>query len=108
MLWCTAVVATSLRGTRSAPILVTVADKTPVTLNRNQRVLAYMAASSLGLSLISIIAIMIAAVQNVDFTQGIWSTVAVLPLIGLPFAFLLIIAFFIVTAIRRSRAAEDA
>jgi hypothetical protein len=85
-----------------------VADNTPVTLNRNQRVLAYMAASSLGLSLVSIIAIMIAALQDTDFTAGIWPTVAVLPLVGLPFAFILIIVFFVVTAVRRSRASRDA
>jgi len=67
-----------------------------------------MAASSLGLSLVSIIAIMVGALQSADFTQGIWPTVAVLPLVGLPFTFILIIVFFVVTAIRRSRAARDA
>jgi len=67
-----------------------------------------MAASSLGLSLISIIAIMIGALQSANFAEGIWPTVAVLPLIGLPFTFILIIVFFVVTAIRRSRASRDA
>ena len=67
-----------------------------------------MIASSIGLAILAIIAIIIAGLAGVNTRQGIWLTVLVLPPIGLIFGVLLLIAFVVVSAIRRSRAARDA
>jgi hypothetical protein len=87
---------------------VIVAKKTPVTDNRTERVLGFMLLSSIGLSVISIIALFIGRASNVDFSQGFWLTVAVVPPIGLTFGVLLLIARIIVVAVKRNRAAKDA
>jgi len=79
-----------------------------VTVHRTERVLAYMVASSIGLAILAIVALLIAGVARIDTTSGIWLSVVVLPPIGLAIGVLLIIALVIVSAIRRSRAARDA
>ena len=84
------------------------AENTPVTVHRTERVLAYMVASSIGLAILAIVALLIAGVARIDTTSGIWLSVVVLPPIGLAIGVLLIIALVIVSAIRRSRAARDA
>jgi len=95
-------------GTRCASILVTVADNTPVTVYRTERVLTYMAASSIGLAILGILALIIAGVARVDTSAGVWVTVTVLPAIGLILGVGFAIAFIVVSAIRRTRAARDA
>ena len=87
---------------------MTVAENTPVTVNRNERIIAYMVASSLGLSLLSIIATLIGAGVGADRSTGVWPLVTILPTIGLPIGFVLIIVLLVMSAIRRSRAARDA
>ena len=78
------------------------ADGTP-GLNRIERVLAYMIASSAGLAFVAIVLVLIANFAGWDTSGGMWPVLLVLPIIGLPFAFLLIIAFLIVSATRRRR-----
>ena len=95
-------------GTRCASILVTVAENTPVTVYRTERVLTYMAASSIGLAIIGIIALIIAGVARVNATEGIWPTITVLPAIGLTLGVGFAIAFIVVSAIRRARESKDA
>ncbi|MFI8593845.1 multidrug ABC transporter ATPase [Microbacterium sp. NPDC078428] len=74
---------------------------------RLERVLAFM---SLGIALLAIgcfFAIMIGTATGMtqaDFGSGIWPMVAVLPMIGLPLAFVLIIALLIITWVKRGRA----
>jgi hypothetical protein len=87
---------------------MTVAENTPVTVNRNERIIAYMVASSLGLSLLCIIATLIGAGAGADRSVGIWPLVTILPTVGLPIGFVLIIVLLVMSAIRRSRAARDA
>ena len=84
------------------------AENTPVTVHRTERVLAYMVASSIGLAILAIVALLIAGIARIDTTSGVWLSVVVLPPIGLAIGVLLIIALVIVSAIRRSRAARDA
>ena len=84
------------------------AKNTPVTVHRTERVLAYMVASSIGLALLAIIALLIAGAARVDVTSGVWLTVVALPPIGLIFGVAFIIALVVVSAIRRGRAARDA
>ena len=67
-----------------------------------------MVASSIGLAMLAIIALLIAGLARVDVTTGIWVVIVLLPPIGLTFGVVFIIALVIVSAIRRSRAARDA
>jgi hypothetical protein len=86
-----------------------VAEKTPVHDNRNERILAYMLASAIGLSVLAIIAIIAGTGLGVrDFDEGIWPVVVVLPTIGLPIGFLLFIALIVTSVVKKSRAARDA
>lgn len=79
----------------------------PVTDHRVERVLAYMVAATVGLSVIAFFAVMIGTFAGVGaddgFSQGVWPLVLVLPMIGLPIGFLLLIALLIVNGVRRSR-----
>ena len=79
-----------------------------MTVHRTERVLAYMVASSIGLAILAIVALLIAGLARVDTSSGVWLTVLVLPPIGLVFGVAFIIALVIVSAIRRGRAARDA
>lgn len=79
--------------------------------NRVERVLAYMVAGIIVLSLASFIAVIIgtaSGLEHGDFAVGIWPAVTILPLIGLPIGFVLIIMLLVVSAVRRGRAARDA
>ena len=79
-----------------------------MTVHRTERVLAYMVASSIGLAILAIIALLIAGLAGIKTGEGVWLTVVVLPPIGLALGVLLIIALVIVSALRRARAARDA
>jgi hypothetical protein len=87
---------------------VNVAENTPVTNHRNERVLAFMVASCIGLAILAVVALVIGSAASVDFGTGIWPTVGLLPLVALPLAFILIIVLVIVSSIRRVRASRDA
>lgn len=79
--------------------------------NRVERILAYMVAGIIVLSLASFVAVIIATAAGLDpreFSSGIWPVVTMLPLIGLPIGFVLIITLLVVSAVRRGRAARDA
>ncbi len=76
--------------------------------HRLERVLAYMVAAVILVSLASFVALIIGTGASIDFTTGIWPFVVVLPLVGLPIGFVLIIALLVVSAVRRGRAAKDA
>jgi hypothetical protein len=84
-----------------------VANDTPVPLNRIERILRNMIASAAGLSILAILATIVANLSGVDTRQGIWLAVTVLPFIGLTLAFVLIIAFMVVSVVRRRRLARD-
>lgn len=83
------------------------ANDTPVPLNRIERILRNMIASAAGLSIIAIVATIVAGFARIDVNQGIWPVVVVLPFIGLTLAFALIIAFLIVSIVRRRRLARE-
>ena len=67
-----------------------------------------MVASSIGLAILAIIALLVAGLAGIKTSEGVWLTVVVLPPIGLTLGVLLIIALVIVSALRRARAARDA
>ncbi|TFD86173.1 hypothetical protein [Cryobacterium serini] len=85
-------------------------NQTPQTVSRLERVLAYMVASVVGLSILAFIAVIIATAmgvgQNDGFSRGIWPPIFILPLYGLPIGFVLIIVLIISVGVRRSRAAR--
>ncbi len=82
------------------------AENTPVPLNRIERVLAFMVAGIGGLSVVAIVAILIAALTKVDMSEGPWRPIAVFPALGLPVALVLIIVFAVISIVRRRRIAD--
>ncbi|MCI2959573.1 hypothetical protein MN032_17960 [Agromyces atrinae] len=78
--------------------------------NRAERVLAYMVAATVGLSVLAIIASLIgqlAGLTRDGMTEGIWPAVIMLPLIGLPIGFVLLVALLITNGVRRARQARQ-
>ena len=85
------------------------AKNNPVDVNRNERILAYMLASAIGLSILAIIAILVGTGVGVrDFDEGIWPVIIMLPNIGFPLGIILLVVLVVVSARRKSRAARDA
>ncbi|MGH1549212.1 hypothetical protein ACRAWB_08580 [Leifsonia poae] len=86
-------------------------QQTPPPASRLQRILAYIIAAFVIVSLVCIAAILIGTATG-QFAQqgsgqGLWPTVFFFPLVALPIAFVLIIVLLIVSA-RRNRAANRA
>ncbi|HEV7183420.1 MAG TPA: hypothetical protein VGN33_02905 [Leifsonia sp.] len=86
-------------------------QQTPPATSRPQRIISFIIAALVVVSLLCIAAILIGTAMG-GFAQqgagqGIWPTVFVLPLIALPIAFVLMIALFITTARQRSKAAKN-
>lgn len=77
--------------------------------HRGERILAFMVASCIGLSILAFLAVIIATAAGVrDFGSGVWPVAIVLPAIGLPLGLVLMISLIVVSGIRRSRDARDA
>jgi ABC-type multidrug transport system permease subunit len=83
-----------------------VPENAPVPLNRIERVLAAMIFAIIAVSLIAIVVVMIAAGAGAEMSGGIWPSLVLVGYIGLPLAFLLIVAFLIVS-VRRRRTPRD-
>ena len=66
-----------------------------------------MIASAAGLSILAIVATIVANLAGLNTREGVWLTVAVLPFVGLTIALVLIIVFLIVSVLRRRRLARD-
>lgn len=88
-----------------------VTNQTPHTSGRIERILAYMVAGVVGLSILAFLAIIIGTVAgagaNGGFGSGAWPLVFTFPAIGLPVGFVAIIALMVMTGIRRSREARQ-
>lgn len=79
-------------------------------VRRIDRVLAFMALGIAVLSVLCFFAIMIstaAGMQHEDYATGVWPVVAVLPVVGLPIAFVLILVLLIMSFVRRGRAGRS-
>lgn len=86
-------------------------QQTPPPASRLQRILAYIIAALVIVSLVCIAAILIGTAAG-QFAaqgsgQGLWPTVFFFPLVALPIAFVLIVVLIIVSA-RRNRALNRA
>ncbi|TXK19365.1 hypothetical protein [Homoserinibacter sp. GY 40078] len=82
-------------------------ENAPVPLNRTERVLAVMIATIVGFSIVAIVIVMIASGAGAEMSGGIWPTLVLVGFIGLPIAFLLVVAFIVVSVVRRRRIAQD-
>ncbi len=93
------------------PYPESVPEESIVMNNRIERVLAYMVAAIIVVSLASFVAVIIGTATGIgreELATGIWPLITILPLIGLPIGFVLIIVLLVVSAVRRGRAAKDA
>lgn len=87
------------------------ANDTPITSERLERILAYMVAAAIGLSIACFLALIIATGAGVGkdtFSQPPWPTIIVLPAIGLPLGAVVLIALLVISGIRRGRETKDA
>ena len=69
-----------------------------------------MALTVIGIALIALASILIASaagLDGLDFQQGIWPIVAVLPLVGFPIGILLILGLMIALIRRRAKDASS-
>ena len=64
-----------------------------------------MIVTILGLSVVAILALLIGGPTK---SGDIWTTVALVPFIGIPLSFVLLIALIVLNAVRRGRAAKGA
>lgn len=70
-----------------------------------------MIAGIVGLSILAFLTVIIATASGLpgnQFTGGFWQAVALLPGVGLPIGFLLIIVLIVISGLRRSREAKVA
>jgi TRAP-type C4-dicarboxylate transport system permease small subunit len=80
-----------------------------IPVSRLDRILAFSALTLAALSVICFFAIIIGSWLGMDqdaFGEGIWPVVGAIPLWGLPFAFVMIIALLIMSFVRKGRAAR--
>jgi uncharacterized membrane protein len=76
-----------------------------------ERIIAYMIAASVGLSILAFVALIIATAVGTtgeQFSAAPWPTIIILPMIGLPIGLVLMIVLIVLTAMRRGREAKDA
>jgi hypothetical protein len=86
-----------------------VAQDTPISGNRGERILAFMVAGSVGLSIIAFLSIIIGTAAGVrNFGEGVWPVAFILPLIGLPIGLILMIVLIVASGLRRGREARNA
>jgi hypothetical protein len=87
------------------------AAPTPVTINRSERLMAYAIVAVVALSLVCFVSVIVGTSMGAGaddgFSQGIWPAVFLVPYLGLPLAFLLIVALLVSNGVRRSRAAKN-
>jgi uncharacterized membrane protein len=79
--------------------------------NRRERLLAFMVMGMVAFSLLAFVAIIAgtAAGAGADngFSEGIWPTVFLLPVIALPIAMVLMIVLLVLSMLRRAREATN-
>jgi hypothetical protein len=88
-----------------------VPNDAPITSQRLERILAFMVASAVGLSIICFLAVIIATGVGVGkdtFSQNPWPTIIFLPVVGLPIGAVILVALIVISSIRRGREAKDA
>ncbi|MET0989390.1 MAG: hypothetical protein ABWY54_01955 [Glaciihabitans sp.] len=85
----------------------------PATINdnRRERLLAFMVMAMVALSLLAFLGIIIGTAVGAGadngFSQGIWPTIFILPVIALPIGMILIVVLMVMSARRRAREAHQ-
>ncbi|MFC4223820.1 hypothetical protein [Lysinibacter cavernae] len=80
------------------------------TPSRVERVLVYMVAGIIGVSILSFIAVLVASFSGVGreaFAAGMWPVIVAITYVGLPVGFILIVVLMILGIIRRKREANQ-
>lgn len=76
----------------------------PSDVNRTERVLLFMILAIVVVSVLAFFTRLVGTAMGVaDFTVGVWPALTILPLIGLPIAVAMLLAFVVTSAVRRSR-----
>lgn len=83
------------------------ANDTPVPLNRIERILRNMFAAVAGISILGIVVVLVASLAGMSTDGGVWPAIRMVPFIGLPLAFVLMVVFLIVSLPRRRRLERD-
>ncbi len=87
-------------------------QQTPASVSRPQRILSYIIAALVIVSLVCFAAILIGTAlggfAQQGSGQGLWPVIFLLPFLSLPIAFILIIVLIVMTGRRRSREAKAA
>lgn len=84
------------------------AKQTDQSANRGERILAYMLAAMLGLSILAFFTVIIGTFAGAtDLGAGLWPIVYLVMYFALPLAIVILITLVIVSARRRSREASD-
>ncbi|MCS5732732.1 hypothetical protein [Herbiconiux daphne] len=80
-------------------------EQTPAS--RIERSLTFAVVTVLGLSVLAIIAVLIAGAASIDLSgNSLWTTIALLPVIGLPIGFVLMLILLVLSMRRRARDAR--
>lgn len=82
-----------------------------MSINRAERIMAVMVAAIVALSLVCFVAVIagtsLGAGADDGFSHGVWPAVFLVPYVGLPLAFVLIVVLLVSNGVRRSRAAKN-
>ncbi|AWR22011.1 MAG: hypothetical protein RSB13_04690 [Aurantimicrobium sp.] len=73
---------------------------------RLERILGTMVVAIVGVSILAFLAIVTAGITNLDLTSSFGTFVLVLPGIGLPIGFILMVSLLIINMVRRRRDAS--
>lgn len=73
---------------------------------RLERILGTMVIAIVGVSILAFLAIVTAGITNLDLTSSFGTFVLVLPGIGLPIGFILMVSLLIINMVRRRRDAS--
>jgi putative flippase GtrA len=77
-------------------------------IQRVERALLFAFPSVIGLGVVCILIVIISSLSgHGNSSSGIWPTITLLPEIAFPIAIILVIAYVVVSGIRRSRDARD-
>lgn len=83
------------------------ANDTPVPLNRIERILRNMFVSAAAVSVLAIVAVVVASLIGVETEGGVWLMLRMVPFIGFALAVVLLIVLAVVSIPRRRRLERD-
>jgi hypothetical protein len=82
---------------------VDVSDPDTTPASRIERSLTYAVVTVIGLSILAIVAVLVSGLAKVLLDNIIWQTIALLPVVGLPIGFILMMVLLVISTRRRLR-----